>query len=175
MSYPLGVDGVGPQKRRLGSKVPLAAAAVVDADTASSRNTGPSRSTSMAVRETSHALGVPIVRTKLATGAEVAVVDTLYSAGSDIDGRCIWEQGATPVKTFSHSMDTSIYPIASTRDLHQRLLRSVRWVAQFSGVASILDKQPEWEYCTTDDTSVNDASHTEAFGQDRRTGDGRRA
>jgi hypothetical protein len=30
----------------------------------------------------------------------VTVVDTFYSAGSGIDGRCIWGQGATPVKTF---------------------------------------------------------------------------
>jgi hypothetical protein len=33
---------------------------------------------------------VPIARTKLTKGAEVSVVETLYSAGGGIDGRCIW-------------------------------------------------------------------------------------
>lgn len=90
----LGVDGVWPEKRRPGAEVPLTAAAVMDAD-------GHQQEQRTFQIEVYGRPGCPPhsrceSSTHFATCAATATVDSLYSAGGDIDGRRIRGQGAAP-------------------------------------------------------------------------------
>ena len=73
---------------------------------------------------------------QLTTGAEVSVVETLYSAGGGIDGRCIWgQQGATPVKTFW--LDGHLNLPSLLREFSTNVYYAVsRWSAQYLSVAN---------------------------------------